>query len=110
MRDAAVQRARCLATPEATPEATSDAPEPSEEPEPSIEPAASEARAAEPLADVIPDELNGVAGNPIPGMDQILSAALQGQGLDAGDAEFAFVTYGSGADATVLNCLPHSRA
>ena len=94
-------------TPEPTPVVASDAPEPSEEPEPSDEPAASEGDGGETgsLDDVIPDELNGVAGTPIPGMDQILSAALQGQGLDAGDAEFAFVTYGSGADATVLNAF-----
>lgn len=96
-----------VVTPEATPEVASNAPEPSEEPEPSNEPAASEGEGGDTgsLDDVIPDELNGVAGTPIPGMDQILSAALQGQGLDAGDAEFAFVTYGSGADATVLNAF-----
>ena len=96
-----------IATPEPTPEATADAPEPTEEPGRSGEPAATEddGGATGSLDDVIPDELNGVAGTPIPGMDQILRAALQGQGLDAGDAEFAFVTYGSGADATVLNAF-----
>jgi hypothetical protein len=98
---------QAVVTPEPTPEATPDAPEPSEEPAPSDEPAASEddGGGTGSLDDVIPDELNGVAGNPIPGMDQILGAALQGQGLDADDAEFAFVTYGSGADATVLNAF-----
>ena len=44
------------------------------------------------LDDLIPDEVNGVAGTALPGMEQIFSAALQGQGLNAGDAEFAFVT------------------
>ena len=55
------------------------------------------------LDDVIPDEVNGVAGTALPGMEQIFSAALQGQGLNAGDAEFAFVTYGEGENAVVLN-------
>ena len=57
------------------------------------------------LDDLIPDDLNGVAGVPLPGMDQIFAGALQGQGLDAGDAEFAFVTYGEGADTVVLNAF-----
>jgi hypothetical protein len=97
---------QAVVTPEPTPEATPDAPEPSEEPAPSDEPAASEdGGGTGSLDDVIPDELNGVAGTPIPGMEQILGAALQGQGLDASDAEFAFVTYGSGTDATVLNAF-----
>ena len=94
-------------TQEPTPQAASEAAEPSVEPEPSDEPAASEdaAGAIGSLDDVIPDDLNGVAGTPVPGMDQILGAALQGQGLDAGDVEFAFVTYGEGVDATVLNAF-----
>lgn len=94
-------------TQEATPQAASEAPAPSVEPEPSDEPAASEdaGGAIGSLDDVIPDDLNGVAGTPVPGMDQILGAALQGQGLNAGDAEFAFVTYGDGVDATVLNAF-----
>jgi hypothetical protein len=54
------------------------------------------------LDDIIPDEVNGVAGTALPGMEQIFSAALQGQGLNAGEAEFAFVTYGDDADATAL--------
>ena len=57
------------------------------------------------LDDLIPDEVNGVAGTALPGMEQIFSAALQGQGLNAGDAEFAFVTYGGDADATVLTAF-----
>jgi hypothetical protein len=88
-------------TPEATPEATSAAPTPSDEP------AASEddGSASGELADLIPDEVNGVTGTALPGMEQIFSAALQGQGLNAGDAEFAFVTYGDDADATVLTAF-----
>ena len=96
-----------VATPESTPVVTSDAPEPSEEPEPSDEPAASEddGGGTGSLDDVIPDELNGAAGTAITGMDTLLQAALQGQGLDAGDAEFAFVNYGEGADATALTAF-----
>jgi hypothetical protein len=88
-------------TPEATPEATSAAPAPSDEP------AASEddGSASGELADLIPDELNGVPATEIPGMDQIIGSALQGQGLNAEDAEFAFVTYGTDANAVALNAF-----
>ena len=88
-------------TPEATPEATSDASTPSDEP------AASEddGSASGDLADVIPDELNGVPATEIPGMDQILGSALQAQGSNAGGADFAFVTYGTDANAVALNAF-----
>ena len=84
-------------TPEATTEATASQ---------SDEPAESEddgGSVTGSLDDLIPDEVNGVAGTALPGMEQIFSAALQGQGLSAGDAEFAFVTYGEGENAVVLN-------
>ena len=84
-------------TPEPTPEATS---EPTEEPS-----AADGDGESSALDDVIPDEVNGVAGTSIPGMDTLLQSALQAQGLDAGEAEFAFVTYGEGDDAVVLNAF-----
>ena len=88
-------------TPEATPEATSDASTPSDEP------AASEddGSASGDLADVIPDELNGVPATEIPGMDQILGSALQAQGLNAEGADFAFVTYGTDENAVALNAF-----
>jgi hypothetical protein len=57
------------------------------------------------LDDLIPDSLNGVAGTPIAGLDTILSGALQAQGLDAGEAEFAFVTYGNDENAVVLQAF-----
>jgi hypothetical protein len=57
------------------------------------------------LADVIPDDLNGVSATEIPGMDQIIGSALQGQGLNAEDAEFAFVTYGTDENAVALNAF-----
>jgi hypothetical protein len=88
-------------TPEATPEASSDAPAPSDEPAASEDGGSSTGS----LADVIPDELNGVPATEIPGMDQILSSALQAQGLDSQGADFAFVTYGTDANAVALNAF-----
>jgi hypothetical protein len=96
------QESSATLTPEpVTPEPTSQAPEPTDEP------AASEddGGAIGSLADMIPDDLNGVAGTPIPGLDTILQGALQQQGLNAEDAEFAFVTYGEGESAVVLNAF-----
>jgi hypothetical protein len=87
-------------TPEATPEATSDAPAPSDEPA-----ASEDGSASGDLADVIPDELNGVPATEIPGMDQILASALQAQNIDSGGADFAFVTYGTDANAVALNAF-----
>jgi hypothetical protein len=91
------QQADATPTPEPTPDAT---PEPTEEPTPSDEDGGGTA-----LDEVIPDEVNGVAGTSIPGMDTLLQSALQAQGLDAGEAEFAFVTYGEGDDAVILNAF-----
>jgi hypothetical protein len=86
--------------PEATPEATPEAPE-------STEPVESEddGGTTGSLDDMIPDDLNGVAGTPIPGLEQILGPALAQQGLNADDVEIAFVTYGDGADAVVLQAF-----
>jgi len=88
-------------TPQPTPEATSDAPEPTDEPASTDD----DGGATGSLDDVIPDEINGVEGTPLTGFDTILQGALQQQGLNADDAEFAFVTYGTGADAVVLNAF-----
>ena len=41
----------------------------------------------------------------IAGLDTILSGALQAQGLDADEAEFAFVTYGSDENAVILQAF-----
>ena len=54
---------------------------------------------------MIPDDLNGIAGTTVPGMEGIIAGALQQQGLDAGDAEFAFVTFGTDENAVVLNAF-----
>lgn len=57
------------------------------------------------LADVIPDELNGVAKTDIPGMDSMMASIFAGQGLDASQAQFAFATYGEGTDAVTLTAM-----
>jgi hypothetical protein len=84
-------------------------PAPTDSPEATDEPAATDDDDGDggtsSLDDMIPDELNGVAGTPIPGLDQILSGMLQQQGLDAGEAEFAFVTYGNDENAVILQAF-----
>jgi hypothetical protein len=87
-------------TPEAA-EPTSEAPTPSEEPAETDDGGG----ATGSLDDVIPDELNGVAATAIPGLDQIIGNALAQQGLSAEEAEVAFVTYGEGEDAVVLQAF-----
>jgi len=89
-------------TPEPTPAAATDAPDDTDEPAATDD---GDDGSTGSLDDMIPDELNGIAGTSIAGMDQILSGALQAQGLNAGDAEFAFVTYGTDANAVVLNAF-----
>jgi hypothetical protein len=98
------QQSTATLTPESTPEPTSPPVEPTAEPTATSTEDDGGGETGS-LEDVIPDELNGVAGTPIPGMDAIISSALQQQGLDAGDAEFAFVTYGAGTDAVVLTAF-----
>ena len=98
------QQSSATLTPEPTPEPTSAAPDPTAEPTATDDEGGGSGETGS-LEDVIPDELNGVAGTPIPGMDAISSGALQQRGLDAGDAEFAFVTYGTGTDAIVLTAF-----
>ncbi len=90
-------------TPEPTPAAATEAPDDTDEPAATDD--GGDDGSTGSLDDMIPDDLNGVAGTSIAGMDQILSGALQAQGLDAGDAEFAFVTYGTDANAVVLNAF-----
>ena len=89
-------------TPEPTPAAATDAPDDTDEPAATDD---GDDGSTGSLDDMIPDDLNGIAGTSIAGMDQILSGALQAQGLNAGDAEFAFVTYGTDANAVVLNAF-----
>ena len=96
------QQSTATLTPVPTPEPTPTAPEPTAT---ATEDDGGGDGETGSLDDVIPDELNGVAGTAIPGMDALISSALQQQGLDAGDAEFAFVTYGTGTDAIVLTAF-----
>jgi len=91
-------------TPQPTPEATSEAPEPTEEPA-GTDDDDGDGGSDTALADMIPDELNGVEGTTIPAFNDMLEGMLQQQGIDAGDAEFAFITYGEGPDAVVLNAF-----
>jgi hypothetical protein len=57
------------------------------------------------LADLIPDDLNGVPGTTIPNMDQFMAGILSGQGIDADQIEFEFVTYGQDENAVVLTAF-----
>ena len=100
---AASQTDAAAVTPSATVQPT-EAPTPS--PEASDEPDASaDVGDGTPLADLVPDELNGVPRTDIPGMDQIIAGALAQQGMDAEDAEFVFASYGDDADAVVLTAF-----
>jgi hypothetical protein len=91
------------AVPTDSPEPT---PEPTDEPESTDEPDGSgEGSTGTPLADLIPDELNGEPGMPLPGMDQIVASALSQQGIDADELEFQFVTYGQTESAVVLTAF-----
>ena len=92
-------------TPESTPAPATDAPGDTDEPAATDDDDDDDEGSTGSLDDMIPDELNGVAGTEIPGMDTIISGALSQQGLDAGDAEFAFVTFGDDANAVVLNAF-----
>lgn len=58
-----------------------------------------------PLADLVPDELNGVARTDIPGMEAFLGPALAEMGADVGEVEFIITTYGEGPDSVALNAL-----
>jgi len=99
------------AEPTATPEAATAEPtrEPTEEPTAtsteSEAPQETDGADETALADLIPDELNGQPGTPIPGMDELMAGALQQQGVDAEDLEFEFVTYGETENAVVLTAF-----
>ena len=88
-------------TPEATPEATSDASTPSDEP------AASEddGSASGDLADVIPDELNGVPATESRAWTRSSPRRSRRRVLTPEAADFAFVTYGTDENAAALNAF-----
>jgi len=87
-----------VATAAPTPEPASETPEPTAETGGSTDNGTA-------LADLLPDELNGMSRNDIPGMDAMIGSALAGQGLDASGAEFVFATYGDGEDAITVNAF-----
>ena len=91
-------------TEEATPEPTAE-PTPSPTEEPTDEASSDDGGSGTALADLIPDEVNGLERTDIPGMESMIAAALAGQGLDAGEAEFVFASYGSGDDAVIINAF-----
>ena len=92
-------------TPAPTQAPATEAPDDTDEPAGTDEGGDGDGGSTGSLDDMIPDDLNGVAGTPIAGLDTILSGALQAQGLDGSDAEFAFVTYGTDANAVVLQAF-----
>jgi hypothetical protein len=92
-------------TPAPTPAPATDAPDDTDEPAATDDDDGDDDGSTGSLDDMIPDDLNGVAGTAIPGLDTMLSGALQAQGLDGDDAEFAFVTYGTDANAVVLQAF-----
>lgn len=57
------------------------------------------------LAELLPDDLNGVARTDIPGLDAIIGPALAAQGVDASDVDFVFASYGEGTDALVVQAI-----
>lgn len=100
------QEASPTATLEPTPTEV-PTPDPTEEPDPTeaAEESADDGGGDTPLADLLPDELNGLPRTEIPGMEAMISSMLQGQGLDADDADFAFASYGEGESAVVVNAF-----
>jgi hypothetical protein len=103
--------AACGGSPSAT-DTDTDTPDPTAEPtseptdEASTDPGASGGSSFEgDLADVIPDELNGVARTDIPGMEAMISSIFSSQNLDDSQAQFAFASYGEGTDAVVLTAI-----
>jgi hypothetical protein len=86
-----------VVTAEPTPEPASEAPDPTDDNGPSGDGTA--------LADLIPDELNGVPRTDIPGMDAMIASALAAQGMDASGAEFVLATYGEGANTVTINAF-----
>jgi hypothetical protein len=67
---------------------------------------ASPAPATGPLADLIPDDLNGVAPQIIDAGDNpMMAQALAAAGIDATDFEYIIGTYGTGADAVTVSAM-----
>ncbi|HUH16539.1 MAG TPA: hypothetical protein VMM85_01190 [Methylomirabilota bacterium] len=58
-----------------------------------------------PLADLVPEELNGMPRTEIEGMEAFVGPALAEMGVDPSEAEFLIVAYGEGEDAVALNAI-----
>lgn len=57
------------------------------------------------LADLLPDELNGVARTDVPGLEQMLAPMLEAQNIDATNVDFVFASYGEGTDALAVQAI-----
>ena len=75
-------------------------PEPSESSDPASSDDASGGDAA--LADLLPDELDGMSRTEIEGFDAMLAPLLAQSGVDASDVDFTFASYGEGTDAVYV--------
>ena len=90
-------------TPEPTAAPSSAAP--SEAAPTPAESASGDASTDSELADMLPDELNGVARTDVPGLDQMIAPALEAQGIDATDVDFVFASYGEGTDGLIVQAI-----
>lgn len=107
--------AACSGSPSTSPSATSAAGTP--EPTPVAEPSEAAETPAETatesqgsssgsdLAELLPDELNGLPRTEVPGLDAIIGPALAAQGVDATDVDFIFASYGEGTDALIVQAI-----
>jgi hypothetical protein len=57
------------------------------------------------LADLLPDELNGIARTDVPGLEQMLAPMLEAQNIDATNVDFVFASYGEGTDALAVQAI-----
>lgn len=57
------------------------------------------------LADLLPDELDGVERTDVPGLEAMIGPLLAQQGIDASEADFAFASYGQGPDAVQVQAF-----
>jgi predicted regulator of Ras-like GTPase activity (Roadblock/LC7/MglB family) len=91
-------------TPEPTAAPTTEAPDDTEEPAATDDDDGDDGTTGS-LEELLPDELNGVARSDAADLSAFLAPALQAQGLDAEEIDFAFVTYGTGSDGVIVNAM-----
>lgn len=92
------------ATPDPTATPTAEPTVAASEPAASADPAASSDASGDgtALADLLPDELNGMSRTDVPGIDAMLAPLLAQSGVDASEADFTFASYGEGDDAVYV--------